>query len=78
MESENKIKQMDSLGTSNVWLNLVDHYTVKHHDCQCKEHQQGLDPKLAPYTRQSINSKGKNPMTMNEVEWYEHDAYGEG
>ena len=58
MESENKMKQMDSLGTSDVWLNLVDHYTVEHHDWM-----QGTSarawPKTGPIHRQSINSKGR-------------------
>ena len=65
MESENKIKQMGSLGTSNVWLNLVDHYTVEHHDWM-----QGTSarawPKTGPIHRQSINSKAE----PNDDEWW--------
>ena len=49
MKFKIKEKQMGSLGTSDVWLNQLDYYYVGTM-IECREHQQGLDPKLAPYT----------------------------
>ena len=34
---------------------------------ECKEHQQGLDPKLAPYT-ENQSTQRQNPMMMSDDE----------
>ena len=64
MESENKMKQMGTLVTSHVWLNLVDQLSTM---IECKEHQQGLDHKLAPYT-DNQSTQRQNPMMMSDDE----------
>ena len=57
---------MGSLGICHVWLNWWI-TTQLNTMIECKEHQQGLDPKLAPYT-DNQSTQRQNPMMMSDDE----------